>query len=162
MVRLKGGAPTVFGRGGEGPNTLRGRGLRDGAGGDERHRRAQGRRHPDDPPRASLQPDGRHRERGPDEAESAIDWDALADCVVGSGTLVVLMGVGRLAENARALCDRGVPETTPAAVVERATHEEEFTVTGTVATIAERGREVGVRERVVDCLDGATEARAGR
>ncbi len=104
----------------------------------------------------------------PTKAESALDWDALAATVRAGGTLVILMGVRRLPDNVAALCSAGVPEDTPAAMVERATREDEFTVTGTLDSIVDRRDEVGieppavtvvgdvvsVRDRVVEYLDG--------
>ena len=178
VVRLKGGDPTVFGRGGEEaehlaranvsfeivPGVTSAIAAPEVAGIPVTHREHA----------SSLTVVTGHED--PTKDESAIDWGALADCVVAGGTLVVLMGVGRLPDNARALCERGVPESTPAAVVEQATCEEEFTVTGTVGTIAERSREVGVdppaatvfgdvvgvRERVADCLEAAPAARTAR
>ncbi|MCB9681118.1 MAG: uroporphyrinogen-III C-methyltransferase [Alphaproteobacteria bacterium] len=59
-------------------------------------------------------------------------------------TCVWLMGVGRLAALADALCARGFPADWPAALVERATHPDERVVTGTIATIAARARAHGV------------------
>ncbi len=146
MVRLKGGDPAVFGRGGEEAEHLAREGVAFGvvpettsaiaatevAGIPVTHREYASS------PRVVT------GHEGPTKAQSAIDGGALADCVVAGGTLVVLMSVARLADNARALRDHGVPKTTSAAVVERATHEDEFTVTGTVDTIDERSREVGV------------------
>ncbi|WP_440006432.1 uroporphyrinogen-III C-methyltransferase [Halomicrococcus sp. SG-WS-1] len=177
VVRLKGGDPTVFGRGGEEAEHLAREGIPfevvpgvtsaiaapEVAGIPVTHREHA----------SSLTVVTGHED--PTKDESAIDWSALADCVVAGGTLVVLMGVGRMADNARALREHGVPAETPAAVVEQATCDEEFTVTGTVGTIAERSGEVGVeppaatvfgdvvgvRDQVVDCLEGATAARAG-
>ncbi|RBI58474.1 uroporphyrinogen-III C-methyltransferase [halophilic archaeon] len=177
VVRLKGGDPTIFGRGGEETEHLAREGVPfevvpgvtsaiaapEVAGIPVTHREHA----------SSLTVVTGHED--PTKDESAIDWSALADCVVAGGTLVILMGVGRMADNALALQDQGVPVDTPAAVVEQATCEDDFTVTGTVGTIAERSSEVGieppaatvfgdvvgVRERVVDCLQGATATHGG-
>lgn len=67
--------------------------------------------------------------------EGSVDWDAVAR--VG-GTIVVLMGVGRL----RAICDRllaaGRPPDTPAAAVTWGTKPEQRTVRATLATLADQ------------------------
>ncbi|MCL9815906.1 uroporphyrinogen-III C-methyltransferase [Natronocalculus amylovorans] len=68
----------------------------------------------------------------PTKDESAIDWQALADT---GGTLVVLMGVGKLPLYTQALLDAGMSPETPVALVERATWPTMRTVTGTLSTI---------------------------
>ncbi len=55
---------------------------------------------------------------GADGDPDAIDWSALGP---GSGTLVVLMGVGNRAEIARRLRQAGRPGDTPVALIERGT-----------------------------------------
>lgn len=110
----------------------------------------------------------------PTKEESALDWDALASNVVAGGTLVILMGVGRLPDNVDELVGNGVDSSTPAAMVEKATHEDERVVTSTLDGIVEKARGaeveppaltvvgdvVGVRDDVVAWLDdsGASEA----
>jgi uroporphyrin-III C-methyltransferase len=54
------------------------------------------------------------------------------------------MGVRRLPDYAAALTEGGVAPETPAAMIERATHEEEYTVTGTLRTLPEEANRVGV------------------
>ena len=56
--------------------------------------------------------------------------------VVADHTLVLLMGVSTLAASMRALVDRGLPTTTPVAVVERGFLPDQRTTFGTVADIA--------------------------
>jgi len=109
----------------------------------------------------------------PDKAESAVDWAALAET---DGTIVVLMGVGKLPEYTRALVEAGMDETTPVALVERATWPGQRVVTGTLDTIVGARDEAGIeppaitvigdvageRERVVDLLAGTkSHRRAG-
>ncbi|HSL83763.1 MAG TPA: SAM-dependent methyltransferase, partial [Thermoanaerobaculia bacterium] len=70
-----------------------------------------------------------------------LDWPALSRV----DTLVVLMGVARLPYVAANLARAGRPRTTPAAIVERGTWEDERVVTCTLADLAERAAEAGVR-----------------
>jgi len=77
-----------------------------------------------------------------DGAEEAIDWPALA---AFPGTLVLYMGVRRLAEIAAALIDAGRPRGQPAAVVEAGTLPRQRTVTGTLETIAQAAAEAQIR-----------------
>jgi uroporphyrin-III C-methyltransferase len=65
--------------------------------------------------------------------EDSLDWGALARV----DTLVVLMGAARLAEIAAILRSHGKPPETPVAVVENGTRQGERVLTGTLADIAE-------------------------
>jgi uroporphyrinogen III methyltransferase / synthase len=82
----------------------------------------------------------------PDKAESDIDWDALA---AFPGTLVLYMGVGRLAEIAARLLSGGRSPDEAAAVIERGTLPTQRTVSGTLSEIADTAREAGVRAPAV-------------
>ncbi|WP_227373670.1 uroporphyrinogen-III C-methyltransferase [Haladaptatus halobius] len=171
VVRLKGGDPTVFGRGGEEAEQLAAAGIdfevvpgitsavaAPGVAGIPVTHREHA---------SSVTVVTGHED--PTKAESALDWDALAANVRAGGTLVVLMGVGRLPDYVAALRAGGVTEKTPVAMVENATRESEFTITGTLETIVERRDEVGieppavtvvgdvvaVRDRVAEFLQGA-------
>ncbi|HTW43329.1 MAG TPA: uroporphyrinogen-III C-methyltransferase [Solirubrobacteraceae bacterium] len=144
VVRLKGGDPFVFGRGGEEALALRAAGIpfevvpgvtagiaaSAYAGIPVTHR---GRA------RAVALVTGQTRADG---AEEAIDWPALA---AFPGTLVLYMGVRRLAEIAAALIDAGRPRAQPAAVVEAGTLPRQRTVTGTLETIAQAAAEAQIR-----------------
>jgi uroporphyrinogen III methyltransferase/synthase len=66
--------------------------------------------------------------------DSALDWAQLA---ATPGTLVFLMGVRSLAENARRLIDHGRNPQTPAAVISNGTRPSQRTVTGPLDSIAE-------------------------
>lgn len=106
----------------------------------------------------------------PTKAESALEWNAIAETIRSGGTLLILMGVGRLPENIAALGEQGVDPETPVAMIEKATWDEERTVTGTLETIVDIrdgagieppaltvvGDVVGVRKQVRDCLDRDT------
>ncbi|WP_137284219.1 uroporphyrinogen-III C-methyltransferase [Halorussus salinisoli] len=171
VVRLKGGDPTTFGRGGEEAEYLARHGVP--------FEFVPGVTSAIAAPSAAGIP-ATHRDHAsalavvtghedPTKPDSAIDWDALASIVSAGGTLVVLMGVGRLPDNVAALEDCGVCPDTPVAMVERATLPSERTVTGTLETIVEKaqnadveppavtvvGDVVNVRETVANCLGGS-------
>src|SRR4029079_17542108 len=60
----------------------------------------------------------------PVKGRTDVDWDALAR--VG-GTLVILMGVGHIAEIAQRLIDGGLSPDTPVAAVRNGTRPEQVT-----------------------------------
>jgi uroporphyrinogen III methyltransferase/synthase len=136
VVRLKGGDPFVFGRGGEEGEALREAdvefelvpGITAGiaasayAGIPVTHR--------DDASAVAFVTG--HED--PEKEESALDWEALARF---PGTLVFYMGVKRLADNAVALIAAGRDAGEPAAAVERGTMEGQRTIVATLGTLAE-------------------------
>jgi uroporphyrinogen III methyltransferase/synthase len=69
----------------------------------------------------------------PEKDETALDWEALAGF---PGTLVFYMGVKRLPANAAALIAAGRDPGEPAAAVERGTRAGQRTVVATLGTIA--------------------------
>jgi uroporphyrinogen III methyltransferase/synthase len=79
-------------------------------------------------------------------AGAGIRWDALAK---GADTLVLLMSVTRLGENARALLEAGRPPDTPVAIIEQGTTPRQRTTVGTLGTIAEVARRAGVKPPAV-------------
>jgi uroporphyrinogen III methyltransferase/synthase len=74
-----------------------------------------------------------HEDPGSGE-EGTVDWRAVAQ--VG-GTIVVLMGVARIARIAAALMEGGRPPDTPVAAVQWGTRPNQRTVRSTLATIAD-------------------------
>jgi uroporphyrinogen III methyltransferase/synthase len=136
VVRLKGGDPFVFGRGGEEGEALREAevefevvpGITAGvaatayAGIPVTHR--------DDASAVAFVTG--HED--PEKPESALDWEALARF---PGTLVFYMGVKRLGENAASLIAAGRDPQEPAAAIERGTMAGQRTVEATLGTIAE-------------------------
>ncbi len=70
----------------------------------------------------------------PAKAESDLDWRSLAET---PGTLVFLMGVGALAHNAERLVANGMSPATPAAVIANGTRPGQRTVTARLDAIAE-------------------------
>lgn len=140
VVRLKGGDPFLFGRGGEEAEELRKHGVAVHvvpgvtsaiaapalAGVPVTHR-----------DHASLVTFVTGHESGSKE-EEAIDWKGLARL---GGTIVILMGMGRLEKNMRSLIDGGLDPETPVAVVHRGSTPAQRSVVGTAADIAARCRE---------------------
>ncbi|MBV8489563.1 MAG: uroporphyrinogen-III C-methyltransferase [Candidatus Eremiobacteraeota bacterium] len=143
VVRLKGGDPFVFGRGGEEAQALHAAGIRfDVVPGITSAIAA--------PAYAGIPLT--HRNHNPaftvvtghedsDKSLSTIDWDKLAD---RNRTLVLLMAMGNLREIATRLIERGLAGSTPAAVVENGTRPNQRTVVGTLETIADDARRAGL------------------
>jgi uroporphyrinogen III methyltransferase/synthase len=136
VVRLKGGDPFVFGRGGEEAEALREGGVEFEvvpgvtAGVAATAYAGIPVTHRDDASAVAFV--AGHED--PEKAESALDWPALAGF---PGTLVFYMGVKRLAENAAALIAAGRSAEEPAAAIERGTWPGQRTVEATLGTIAE-------------------------
>jgi uroporphyrinogen III methyltransferase/synthase len=76
----------------------------------------------------------------PGKESSDIDWASLART---PGTLVFLMGVRSLAGNAARLIEHGMDAETPAAVISHGTRPNQRTVTSTLAGIAEAAAGLG-------------------
>jgi uroporphyrinogen III methyltransferase/synthase len=143
VVRLKGGDPFVFGRGGEEAEALHAAGIpfevvpgvtagvaapayagipltyREGA--------------------SAVALLTGHED--PDKAPASLDWRALA---AFPGTLVVYMGVRRLASIARCLLDGGRRGDEPAAVIQRGTFPDQRVVAATLSTIGDVAAAAGV------------------
>ena len=77
----------------------------------------------------------------PEKDDSDLDWAHLAR---GVGTVVFYMGVGRLAENFRRMADAGRSPDTPAAAIEWGTYPRQRTVVGTMRTLPGLVREAGI------------------
>jgi uroporphyrinogen III methyltransferase/synthase len=144
VVRLKGGDPFVFGRGGEEGEALREAGVEFEvvpgvtaavaatayAGIPVTHR--------DDASAVAFVTG--HED--PEKDGTAIDWEGLARF---PGTLVFYMGVKNLRRNAQALIDAGRDREEPAAAVERGTMAGQRTVAATLGTIAAAVESASVR-----------------
>jgi uroporphyrinogen III methyltransferase / synthase len=136
VVRLKGGDPFVFGRGGEEGEALHNAGVEFEvvpgvtAGVAATAYAGIPVTHRDDASAVAFVTG--HED--PAKEESAIDWEALARF---PGTLVFYMGVKRLANNATALIDAGRDRDEPAAAIERGTWPGQRTVQATLGTIAD-------------------------
>ncbi len=159
VVRLKGGDPFVFGRGGEEALALRAAsipyevvpGVSAGvaapayAGIPVTHRGSA----------SAVALVTGHED--PDKRETAIDWPALA---AFPGTLVFYMGARRLPEITQALAAAGRDASEPAAVIEAGTLPGQRTIVGTLATIAELAAAQQVRAPAITVI-GAVAALAG-
>ncbi len=147
VVRLKGGDPFVFGRGGEEAEALAAAGIPFEvvpgvssavaapayAGIPVTHRGVA----------ASFAVVTGHED--PSKATNSIDWAALA----GIDTLVFLMGVGNLASIVANLVAHGRAGDTPVALVQWGTLGTQRTVSGTLADIVERVRQAGISSPAV-------------
>jgi uroporphyrinogen III methyltransferase/synthase len=158
VVRLKGGDPFVFGRGGEEAEALAAAGIAFEvvpgvtagvaapayAGIPVTHRDAASAvafvTGHEDPEKESLRvrPSRTPRAR----PESALDWDALARF---PGTLVLYMGVRNLPLIVARLIAAGRDPQEPAAVVERGTHPGQRSVVDTLTALPERVQAEGIR-----------------
>ena len=137
VVRLKGGDPFVFGRGGEEAAACAAAGVRCEIVPGISSALAV-------PALAGIPVTHRHvssafavltAHSAGTEEDAALDWGAFA----AIDTLVVLMGVQRLAEVASALIEHGRDPDTPVAIIERGTQPDERVITGTLAGIRAAG-----------------------
>lgn len=147
VVRLKGGDPFIFGRGGEEAEALVAAGVPFEivpgissaiaapayAGIPVTHREAT----------SALTILTGHED--PTKPESALDWGALGKL---DSTKVILMGVGNVGKIAEAL-RRNMPAETPVAMIRWGTTGRQQTVSGTLADIADRAEKAGVKPPAV-------------
>ena len=73
---------------------------------------------------------------------SPLDFSKLA---TGCGTLVFFMGILQLRENLAQLVEHGRPKTTPAAAIRWASRHDQVTLVGTLADLADKVEEAGLR-----------------
>jgi uroporphyrinogen III methyltransferase / synthase len=158
VVRLKGGDPFVFGRGGEEAEALRAAeidfeivpGVSSAvavpayAGIPVTHREHA----------ASFTVFTGHED--PEKPASTLDWAKLAD---PNRTLVALMATANLREIARRLCDGGLASTTPAAVVQDGTRPSQRTVVGTLASIADDAERANLGSPAIVIVGGVVTLR---
>lgn len=148
VVRLKGGDPYLFGRGGEEAAELRRAGIPVEV--------VPGITSAIAAPAYAGIP-VTHRDHAsmltiitghedPTKRETALDWKLLAEF---EGTLIILMGVKMLKENTRELLKHGKDPKTPVAIIERGTRPDQRTTRGTLDEIARIAEEEGVRAPAV-------------
>jgi len=143
VVRLKGGDPYIFGRGGEEAGHLRAAGLRvEVINGISSGLAAA----------TALGVPWTHREHAhgvmlvtghAGEGRAALDWPTLAAAAAQGLTLVVYMGVQRLADIADGLAT-GLPPHTPAALVQDASTPQQRTLVATLATLVDAARAAAI------------------
>ncbi|MDK2975212.1 MAG: uroporphyrin-III C-methyltransferase [Methanofollis sp.] len=162
VVRLKGGDPFLFGRGGEELESLRAAGIEvavvpgissaiavpEAVGIPVTHRRF------------ASQVTILTGHEDPTKGASALDWELLGR---SRGTIVVLMGVKNLPKIASALVENGRRPDTPVAVIERGMRPDQRVTVGTLGDIAGIARAENVRPPavivigdVVSLYDGTT------
>jgi len=148
VVRLKGGDPFMFGRGGEEAEELRKAGVRV---------------HLVPGVTSSLSVPGlagiplTHRDHtsmvtiltgheGDHKDGEDIDYSLLAKL---GGTIVIMMGMSNLDSNMKKLIDGGLDPSTPVSVIEKGSTPEQRTVSADAASIAQRCRSLGVEAPAV-------------
>lgn len=136
VIRLKGGDPFIFGRGGEEAQVLAEEGIP--------FEVVPGISAMSAVPAYAGIP-LTHREHAssftvltghedPEKDESSIDWKQVA---AAPGTKVVMMGLKRIRQVARNLIEHGMPKTTPVAMIRWGTLGRQETIDGTLETIAD-------------------------
>ena len=154
VLRLKGGDPFVFGRGGEEAETLTRHGIpfriipgiSAGIGGlayagiPVTHRDIN----------QSVTFITGHDQSG--QAPSAIDWNAVSKA---SEVLVIYMGMKHLSRISQSLIDAGRPADEPVALVTNATHAEQQVLETTLATAAPDAQAAGIGPPAIICIGRA-------
>jgi len=150
VVRLKGGDPFVFGRGGEEALALAQAGIPFEvvpgvssaiavpayAGIPVTHRDCA----------STVTIVTGHDQRTHTGASPVVNWEQLAKL---EGTLVIMMGVETLGQIGQRLLAGGLSPDTPAAVIQQGTLPQQKVVTGIVANIAERARAASITSPAV-------------
>jgi uroporphyrin-III C-methyltransferase len=153
VVRLKGGDPFVFGRGGEEMEVLREHNIAvevvpgitiavavPGCAGIPVTHRSH-----------ASQVTFLTGHEDPTKEESAIDWGWLAR---SPGTIVILMGVKNLGMITRSLIEHGMAAGKPVAIIERGFRPNQRVTIGTLSDISEKAREAGVKPPAIIVIGG--------
>lgn len=144
VVRLKGGDPLIFGRGGEEADYLKAKGVKFEivpgissamaapayAGIPLTHRGLAS---------SFTVLTGHH---DPEQEDNEHNWEALAQ---GSDTIVVLMGVGNFPGIQKRLLEFGRDPETPVAFIERGTWPEQNVLVSRLGVAAEEAKEAGIK-----------------
>ena len=151
VLRLKGGDPFVFGRGGEEALACREYGIAVAVVPGVSSAIAV-------PAYAGIPLTQRHLSsaftvitghEAPTKAESSVNYQALAKL---GGTIVILMGVKQLGAITQRLIENGLDEHTPAAVIEWGTLPRQRTLLGTVASIAAIARDHDIQPPAITVI----------
>ena len=78
----------------------------------------------------------------PNKDCSAVPWNKIAS---GGHTIVILMGMKHLRANIQCLLDGGIDPDTPVAIIRWGTRPDQLTITATVATIADEADRTGIK-----------------
>lgn len=149
VVRLKGGDPFVFGRGGEEALALANAGIA--------FEIVPGVSSAIAVPAYAGIP-VTHRDHTssvtivtghPHHASPGPNWEMLAKL---EGTLVIMMGVEALSQITQQLLDAGLSPETPAAVIQEGTLPQQRVVTGTLLNIADRASAVKIKSPAVTVI----------
>jgi uroporphyrin-III C-methyltransferase len=156
VVRLKGGDPFLFGRGGEEMEALRAESIPyeivpgitsaiavpECVGIPVTHRTV------------ASQVTILTGHEDPTKEQSALDWAWLART---KGTLVILMGVKNLPTIASSLISHGMDESTPVAIIERGLRPDQRVTVGPVSAIGDIARERNVRPPAIIVIGAVVE-----
>jgi uroporphyrinogen III methyltransferase/synthase len=148
VVRLKGGDPFIFGRGGEEAEALAAAGIA--------FEVVPGVTSAIAAPAFAGIP-LTHRDRGSfvafitghqdaaKDSQDGIPWDDLARAAQGRGTLVILMATARMRASLARLAAGGLPPETPAAAIQAGSTAAQKTVVATLATLADKAMQAGLK-----------------
>ncbi|HEX6449904.1 MAG TPA: uroporphyrinogen-III C-methyltransferase [Trebonia sp.] len=159
VVRLKGGDPFVFGRGGEEmlaclragvpvtvvPGVTSAIGVPTSTGLPVTHRGVA----------QSVHVISAHV--APGDERSAVDWEAVAR---DDGTIVLLMGVERIGAVAETLINNGRPPGTPVSVIADGTMPTQRTIYSTLDVVARRIADSGIRPPAIVVVGGVVSVAA--
>ncbi len=154
VVRLKGGDPFVFGRGGEETLALANVGIPFEivpgvssaiavpayAGIPVTHRGLA----------SSVTIVTGHEDRS--GASPAVNWEASAMLVKSSGTLIIMMGVETLPHITQRLLDEGLPADTPTAVIQQGTIPQQRVLIDILVDIAQRAHTARIKSPAVTVI----------
>ena len=156
VVRLKGGDPYVFGRGGEEAQELSARGVNVEV--------IPGISSAVAVPAYAGIP-VTHRDyassltiiTGHESGSNTIQWDVLASL---NGTLVILMGVSNFRRNIETLVKFGRPPETPVAIIEKGTTPQQKVIIGTLESIVKKAEKEGIKAPAVVVVGDVVNVRA--
>ncbi len=156
VVRLKGGDPYVFGRGGEEAQELSARGVKVEV--------IPGISSAVAVPAYAGIP-VTHRDyassltiiTGHESGSNTIQWDVLASL---NGTLVILMGVSNFRRNIETLVKFGRPLETPVAIIEKGTTPQQKVIIGTLESIVKKAEKEGIKAPAVVVVGDVVNVRA--